>query len=185
MIGRDGAKCVGCGHRGISHGYDPELGIGRGACGIDRDQRNAASGWVGDPCPCQALVPPAKLHASEMLPGDVVLDGWTIYSIAQRLHPNPRMRVMVITWAEGLDEDWAPSMLPPGEAHHVERDGAGVCPMGFWESEERCALAADGHEVHANGRYMWGPALAKPVAVDELEPVLVDVPLFDLEETEA
>ena len=47
---RDNLACE-CGHKCISHGTaGPELGDG--ACGVDRDTRNAASGYLGDPCPC-------------------------------------------------------------------------------------------------------------------------------------
>ena len=43
-----------CGHKNISHGSTRET-IGGGACGIDRDTRNALTGYLGDPCPCKAF----------------------------------------------------------------------------------------------------------------------------------
>lgn len=60
---RDAQPCT-CGHRNVSHAYAvaedapawPDGSrIGMGACGIDRDTRNAATGWLGDPCPCEAF----------------------------------------------------------------------------------------------------------------------------------
>jgi hypothetical protein len=68
---RDRTRCT-CGHLNLSHGY-PESNrdgsissgyyskwpdgsrIGMGACGYDRDTRNALTGWIGDPCPCSAF----------------------------------------------------------------------------------------------------------------------------------
>lgn len=54
------AKLCACGHLNVSHGYGTQDGptwpdgsrIGRGPCGWDRDRRNHATGWRGDPCPC-------------------------------------------------------------------------------------------------------------------------------------
>lgn len=54
---RDGERCE-CGHARVSHGSCTDagfVGVGRGPCGIDRDTRNAVTGYVGDPCPCQAF----------------------------------------------------------------------------------------------------------------------------------
>lgn len=55
---RDNRVCE-CGHKCASHGsFAPGhifVGIGNGPCGIDRDTRNAASGYLGDMCPCQAF----------------------------------------------------------------------------------------------------------------------------------
>lgn len=52
---RDQAACT-CGHKLVSHGSYNQghefMGIGRGMCGIDRDTRNFASGYMGDMCPC-------------------------------------------------------------------------------------------------------------------------------------
>lgn len=57
MRTRDNRVCE-CGHKNVSHGsYSSAgfIGIGNGPCGIDRDTRNAASGWLGDRCPCAAF----------------------------------------------------------------------------------------------------------------------------------
>lgn len=57
MLARDAQPCT-CGHRNVSHAYGSVIdgsGIGNGPCGIDRDTRNAATGYLGDPCPCQAF----------------------------------------------------------------------------------------------------------------------------------
>lgn len=172
MSGRDGTICLGCGHRHVSHGYSPERGLGMGACGIDRDERNAASGRVGDPCPCEAFVMPAKIRAADLLPGDVLVDsGWRVYCIAQRLASAERLRVMIIDFEEGRPEHWAPSMLPASDLLAVERDGRPLCQARFWQSDtERCTKPA-GHEleVHGNGRYIWGAALVAPEPEPEPE----------------
>lgn len=111
---RDSEMCLGCGHRSISHAYAPVLvgsGIGMGECGKD-------------PCGCRAFQRPPRTPASEWLPGDVVVGcGWTIHSVAHRISANPRLRIVIVEWVEGLEEHWAPSMFPVSEGHHIERDG--------------------------------------------------------------
>lgn len=57
MQARDDRYCA-CGHKNVSHGSFNAgvfLGIGNGPCGIDRDTRNAATGYLGDECPCPAF----------------------------------------------------------------------------------------------------------------------------------
>lgn len=55
---RDAEPCA-CGHKRASHGSFATghefVGIGLGPCGIDRDTRNAATGYLGDKCPCAAF----------------------------------------------------------------------------------------------------------------------------------
>ncbi|MDF2046209.1 hypothetical protein P2P98_08565 [Microbacterium sp. Kw_RZR3] len=111
---RDGEQCAGCGHRNISHAYAQTptgSGIGMGECGKD-------------PCGCRAFQLPDRTPASEWLPGDVVVGcGWTIRSVAHRISTNPRLRVVIVEWEEGREENWAPSMFPATEAHPIERAG--------------------------------------------------------------
>lgn len=57
MSAADSAICR-CGHKGISHGAT-------GECGIDRDTRNASTGYVGDPCPCKSFTAPSR-HAARV-----------------------------------------------------------------------------------------------------------------------
>lgn len=55
LLERDARVCV-CGHLSVSHGSSSTsgfVGVGMGPCGVDRDERNSATGWVGDPCPCE------------------------------------------------------------------------------------------------------------------------------------
>ena len=108
------------------------------------------------------------IRADAILPGDKVDPvGWTVHAVSQRLATEPRMRVVIITWCEGLEENWAPSMLPPMELHPVIRAGelaVGECRARFGASDtERCTKPT-GHEItaHGNGRYIWGPALVVP-----------------------
>lgn len=63
---RDAERCK-CGHKRVSHGSfsakGQSVGIGHGPCGIDRDTRNALTGWLGDVCPCTAF---ARRPASQL-----------------------------------------------------------------------------------------------------------------------
>lgn len=54
----DQVTCT-CGHKSISHGRT-------GECGIDRDTRNAATGYEGDPCPCMTFTARAMRPAHRM-----------------------------------------------------------------------------------------------------------------------
>lgn len=57
MSTRDTRVCE-CGHKNIGHGSfagGEFVGTGNGPCGIDRDTRDAATGWLGAPCPCAAF----------------------------------------------------------------------------------------------------------------------------------
>lgn len=62
MRARDAQRCT-CGHKRVSHGSfnaaGEPVGIGHGPCGIDRDARNALTGWLGDRRPCEAFTPVA------------------------------------------------------------------------------------------------------------------------------
>lgn len=55
---RDSRVCA-CGHKSVSHGSFATghefVKVGNGPCGVDDDTRNAATGYVGDPCPCRAF----------------------------------------------------------------------------------------------------------------------------------
>lgn len=62
MQERDNRICT-CGHKSIGHGSfagSEFVGVGNGPCGIDRDTRNAASGYLGDKCLCIAFTEKEK-----------------------------------------------------------------------------------------------------------------------------
>ena len=76
MNARDNRACA-CGHKSASHGsFDTDhefVGVGDGPCGMDLDTRNAATGYVGDPCPCRVFTEDAgtaiRDHFSAPPPG--------------------------------------------------------------------------------------------------------------------